>query len=418
LAAIDSGSHANGRNTAEDEFEDVFGEFTSSAPPAQSASAMDRTKSREKASVSLLDLDFEDGPDVPLPSTLTAKAIPKKLAPQAQSKRTSGFFAVNPAVLNASSPVRASSGSSRTCESYAVYKAKHEQLTPYVRVLRSCSTATSSALTSTISASHALSLLFPPTQNGPTPLDAQAFVLVDLLRFLSTAIEPTRDWGWLRRVLGGVCDRFEAVCLSAFDRAESVRPSPTASLHSAISTNTTTAALRLVSEASWNVYRTTRETSPRDKRYRAHAKETPVAGNVQQSIVTIVQDLIDDQVEWELGRAWIEKREVFYEGAKWDPSKNVVYVKHLSVLLLGTNAHDICSKIANSQTAQTHRLDFTPMNDFISHVLAAIDRDGSEIAAVFPGLAGLTVVYKFAERLANDVVSASPFVLPRLPNKL
>lgn len=45
------------------------------------------------------------------------------------------------------------------------------------------------------------------------------------------------------------------------------------------------------------------------------------------------------------------------------------------------------------------------MNDFISHVLEAIDRDGSEIAAVFPGLAGLTVVYKFAERLANDVVS-------------
>lgn len=45
------------------------------------------------------------------------------------------------------------------------------------------------------------------------------------------------------------------------------------------------------------------------------------------------------------------------------------------------------------------------MNDFISHVLEAIDRDGSEIAAVFPGLAGLSVVYKFADRLANDVVS-------------
>lgn len=379
---------------------------------------MNRTKSREKASVSLLDLDFEDGPDVPLPSTLTAKAIPQKLALQAQSKRTSGFFAVNPAVLTASSPARASFGASRTCESYEVYKAKHEQLTPYVRVLRSCSTASSSALTSTISASHALSLLFPPTQNGPTPLDAQAFVLVDLLRFLSTAIEPTRDWGWLRRVLGGVCDRFEAVCLSAFDRAESVRPSPTASLHSTIPTNTATAALRLVSEASWNVYRTTRETSPREKRYRTHAKETPsAAGNSQQSIVTIVQDLIDDQVEWELGRAWIEKREVFYEGAKWDPGKNVVYVNQLAVLLIGTNSHDIYSKIANSQTAQTHRLDFTPMNDFISHVLAAIDRDGSEIAAVFPGLAGLTVVYKFAERLANDVVSASTSVLPLRPNK-
>jgi recyclin-1 len=323
LATIDSGVSSNGTHTAEDEFEDVFGEFTSSAPPAR---AMDRTKSREKASVSLLDLDFEDGHDVPLPSTRTARATPQKSAQPAQSKRTSGFFAVNPAVLNTtSSPARPSFGQARTCESYQIYKAKHEQLTPYVRVLRSCSTATSSALTSTISASHALSLLFPPTQNGPTPLDVQASVLVDLLRFLSTAIEPTRDWGWLRRVLGGVCDRFEAVCLSAFDRAESIKPSPTASLHSTISTNSATAALRLVSEASWNVYRTTRETSPREKRYKAHAKETPSAtGNVQESTVNVVLDLIDDQVEWELGRAWIEKREIFYEGAKWDSSKNVV----------------------------------------------------------------------------------------------
>jgi hypothetical protein len=40
-----------------------------------------------------------------------------------------------------------------------------------------------------------------------------------------------------------------------------------------------------------------------------------------------VQELLDDQVEWELGRAWIEKREIFYESAKWEPAKNVVYVK-------------------------------------------------------------------------------------------
>ena len=53
------------------------------------------------------------------------------------------------------------------------------------------------------------------------------------------------------------------------------------------------------------------------------------------------------------------------------------------------------------------------MNDFISHVLAAIERDGAEMKAVFPGLAGLTVVYKFAERLANDVVS-SVMLLPPL----
>jgi recyclin-1 len=50
-------------------------------------------------------------------------------------------------------------------------------------------------------------------------------------------------------------------------------------------------------------------------------------------------------------------------------------------------------------------LDFTPMNDFISHVLAAVDQDGAVITKVFPGLAGLIVIYKFTDRLANDVVS-------------
>jgi hypothetical protein len=50
-------------------------------------------------------------------------------------------------------------------------------------------------------------------------------------------------------------------------------------------------------------------------------------------------------------------------------------------------------------------LDFTPMNDFISHVLAAVDQDGAVITKVFPGLAGLIVLYKFTDRLANDVVS-------------
>lgn len=272
-----------------------------------------------------MDLEFEDGPHVPLPSTIATRTTPQKL--KQQHARTSGFFALNPAVLNNAGSSSRSNGTSRSSRFYDFYKSKHEQLTPYIRVLRSCSTANSSALTSTISASHALSLLFPPTQNGPTPLDAQADVLVDLLRFLSTSIEPTRDWGWLRRVLGGVCDRFEAVCLSAFDRAESatavsIRRSP-----SIKSENTTTDALRMVSEASWNVYRTTRETSPREKRYHSRGKETPKTGHdaTQNSTVAIVQDLLDDQVEWELGRAWIEKREIFYEGAKWEPGKNIVY---------------------------------------------------------------------------------------------
>lgn len=313
-----NGAAGKGISSGDDEFEDVFGEFTSSAPPIQAG---------QSTGISLMDLEFEDGPHVPLPSTIAARTTPQKSIPQ--QKRTSGFFALNPAVLNNAGSSSRPSGTSRTNRFYEIYKSKHEQLTPYIRVLRSCSTANSSALTSTISASHALSLLFPPTQNGPTPLDAQAYVLVDLLRFLSTSIEPTRDWGWLRRVLGGVCDRFEAVCLSAFDRAESATTVSMTRPQSAKSETSATAALRLVSEASWNVYRTTRETSPREKRYRSRPKELPKTGldASQNSIITIVQDLLEDQVEWELGRAWIEKREIFYEGAKWEPAKNIVYVK-------------------------------------------------------------------------------------------
>jgi recyclin-1 len=317
-----NGSAGKGIVSEEDEFEDVFGEFTSTAPQIKPPN-----KAGQSAGISLMDLEFEDGPHVPLPSTIAARTTPQKSAQQ--QKRTSGFFALNPAVLSkGGSPMRRS-GTAQATPFYEMYKSKHEQLTPYIRVLRSCSTANSSALTSTISASHALSLLFPPTQNGPTPLDAQAYVLVDLLRFLSTAIEPTRDWGWLRRVLGGVCDRFEAVCLSAFDRAESATAVSMTRPQSAKSETSATAALRLVSEASWNVYRTTRETSPREKRYRSRAKEPPKTGldASQSSTVTIVQELLDDQVEWELGRAWIEKREIFYESAKWEPAKNVVYVK-------------------------------------------------------------------------------------------
>ncbi|GHJ85367.1 hypothetical protein NliqN6_1769 [Naganishia liquefaciens] len=371
----------NRQNAGEGEFEDVFGEFTSPAATIKAS-----TKAGQTSGISLMDLEFEDGPHVPLPSTVASRTTPQK--PSQQQARTSGFFALNPAVLNKAGSSSRSNGISRTNQFYEIYKSKHEQLTPYITVLRSCSTANSSTLTSTISASQALSLLFPPTQNGPTPLDAQAYILVDLLRYLSASIEPTRDWGWLRRVLGGVCDRFEAVCLSAFDRAESATAVSMTRPQTAGSGNATTDALRLVSEASWNVYRNTRETSPREKRYRSRAKEPPKTGHAvpTSSTVTIVQDLLDDQVEWELGRAWIEKREIFYEGAKWEPGKNIV-------------------KIANSQTKQTHRLDFTPMNDFISHVLAAIERDGAEMKAVFPGLAGLTVVYKFAERLANDVIA-------------
>lgn len=332
LSAINDGN-PGGPGVANDEFEDVFGDFTSAGvltrPGATQAQKL--APSQQSDAVSLLDMDFEDGHNVPLPSTLTSsRKTPQKATLQ---KRTNGFFAVNPAVLNSASTGRHSPASKDgSCHAYNIYKEQHIRLTPYVKVLRSCSTANSSTITSSISASQALSLLFPPTQNGPAPLDVQASVLADLLSFLSAAVEPTRDWGWLRRVLSGVCDRFESVCLNAFDRAEKLAESTTISpfspAQSASTSDSAVAALRLVSEASWDVYRTTRETEPREKRYRAHAREslfTPSA-KFGSSNATVVQEFIHDQSEWELGRAWVEKREVFYEGSKWDSTKNIVYV--------------------------------------------------------------------------------------------
>lgn len=331
LSAINDRNASSGTGVADDDFDDVFGDFTSATVPPRSAATQTNkpVPSQKDNGVSLLDMDFEDGNNVPLPSTLTAsKKTPQKATLQ---KRTNGFFAVNPAVLSSPSSGRPSpTGKDGSCHAYDVYKEQHIRLTPYVKVLRSCSTANSSTITSSISASQALSLLFPPTQNGPAPLDAQASVLADLLSFLSAAVEPTRDWGWLRRVLGGVCDRFESVCLNAFDRAEklaeSTSISPFSPAQSINTSDSATAALRKVSEASWNVYRTTRETEPREKRYRPHAKESLFTSGAKfgSSNAMVVQEFIHDQSEWELGRAWVEKREVFYEGSKWDSTKNIV----------------------------------------------------------------------------------------------
>lgn len=50
-----------------------------------------------------------------------------------------------------------------------------------------------------------------------------------------------------------------------------------------------------------------------------------------------------------------------------------------------------------------NRLDFTAMDEFISHLLTAIEDDGARATRVFPPEAG--VLLAFAERIASDVVS-------------
>jgi recyclin-1 len=96
-----------------------------------------------------------------------------------------------------------------------------------------------------------------------------------LFLYLSPAIQPLRNWPSLRATLRSAADRFEASLLTAFETADSSKDEE---------------GMKEAAWSSWEVW---------DSRQNA---------------------------EWEIGRIWTEKREVFYEGGKWDPLKNFTYV--------------------------------------------------------------------------------------------
>ena len=155
-----------------------------------------------------------------------------------------------------------SSTSSKPGSYLVAYKQHHLSLLPLCRHLRSSP-----------SPSSTLSLLFP-TQ---TALSKQAEVLLSLLLFLSPGIQPLRDWGFLRQALLAAADRFDSACLVAFEKADSKGDEDD---------------MRTAAGSSWKVWE---------------------AGGGKRD-------------QWECGRVWIEKREVFYETTKWDPLENIMYV--------------------------------------------------------------------------------------------
>ncbi|TXT05991.1 hypothetical protein VHUM_03752 [Vanrija humicola] len=209
---------------------------------------------------------------------------------------------------------------------YNTYKRKHVELVPLCLHLRSSP-----------SPSATLSLLFPPdAKTGlPPSLEAQGELLLVLLRFLSPRLQPLPDWGFLRQSLLAAADRFDSTCLVAFETADSRKDE--AGMHTA-------------AEASWRVWD---------------------AGGGERS-------------EWECGRVWVEKREVFYDTAKWDASENIIKVPD------------------PTGTALVKQLDFTPMDAFMNHVLESFRIDAETAVRVFP--AGARVVHSFAERLADEVI--------------
>jgi recyclin-1 len=149
---------------------------------------------------------------------------------------------------------------------YTTYRDHHLSLVPLCRHLQSSP-----------SPSSTLALLFPP----PSTMTSQSQTLLQLLLFLSPSLQPLRDWGFLRQALLAASDRFDSTCLVAFEMADSKGD---------------TDAMRNAAQASWSVWE---------------------AGSGSRD-------------QWECGRVWVEKREVFYETSKWDPLENIVYVKYLS----------------------------------------------------------------------------------------
>lgn len=179
--------------------------------------------------------------------------------------RTTGFFALIPPTSSRGTTA-APLGSTAPGPYYSAYKAHHLAFTPLCRHLRTSP-----------SPSSTLSLLFPPDPRTslPLPLSEQADRLLTLLLFLSSRLQPLHDWGFLRQALLAAADRFDSTCLVAFEVADS---------------RADESGMEAAATASWKVWE---------------------AGGGSRD-------------QWECGRVWVEKREVFYETGKWDSMENIV----------------------------------------------------------------------------------------------
>ncbi|KAF8585654.1 f-box protein pof6 [Ramaria rubella] len=175
-----------------------------------------------------------------------------------------------------------------------------------------------------------LSNLFPSPNST---LRHQSRTLHLLLLYLSNSVQPLRNWPALRTSLRSAADRFEASLLTAFERADGLKDEN---------------GMKEAACASWEVW---------DRTQRG---------------------------EWEIGRVWAEKREVFYETERWDPLKNF--------------------------TRKENALDFEAMVEFMTHQLDVIREHGSIAVRVFPPSAN--VLTMFADRISMEVVAE--YILPLL----
>lgn len=113
-----------------------------------------------------------------------------------------------------------------------------------------------------------LSNMFPSTAS----LLHQSQILHLVSLYLSPVVEPFGNWLNLRNSLKVALDRFEAGLLAAFESADAAKDE---------------IRMKEAARSSWEIR------------------------NATQS-----------GTEWEIGRVWIEKQEIFYESGRWDPLKN------------------------------------------------------------------------------------------------
>lgn len=102
-------------------------------------------------------------------------------------------------------------------------------------------------------------------------------MLALLSHFLSPKVQPLRNWAVLGNALRTAMDRFDASLLAAFDVADGKGDE---------------VGMREAAEASWGVW-------------------TALEGGD-----------MDGMNDWEMGKVWAEKREIFYEQGRWNALDN------------------------------------------------------------------------------------------------
>ncbi|KAJ7164689.1 exocyst complex component Sec10-domain-containing protein [Mycena crocata] len=154
-------------------------------------------------------------------------------------------------------------------------------------------------------------------------LRQESLTLHLLSLFLSPRIKPLRKWDTMYASLRSAMDRFDANALAGFDAADS-RGDET--------------GMREAAESSWEVW--------------------------------------DGEGDWEMGKVWAEKREIFYTQGQWRPLDNLTEEGYLN---------------------------FDAMDEFMGVILGAITEHGSRAVRVFPPASD--VLISFCDRVATEVVA-------------